>query len=83
MSIFQPTIEDTKPNLDCVYCEVHNYLKSDGKTPTKYRYAQCNNQKKTGGFCYIDIVFKVAGFSFETSCQNCKEYVSKSQLNLF
>ena len=46
MPINQPTIEETKPKVDCVYCEIHNYVESDGKTPSKYKYALCNNPKK-------------------------------------
>ena len=40
-------------------------------------------QKKTYGCGYIDIVFSANPLTFETSCQNCKYYISKSQLNLF
>lgn len=78
----QPTIKETKPNIDCEFCEVHNYVESDGKTPSEYQYAMCNNPKKTHGCCSISIVLKANPLMVETSCQNCKEYLSESQLQL-
>ena len=83
MPLNRPTIKETHPNIDCKFCELHNYVESDGKTQTIYKYAVCNNLKKTHGCCYIDIAFKANPLDFKTSCQNCKEYVSKSQLSFF
>lgn len=79
----QPTIENTKPNTDCVYCEIYNYVESDGKTPSKDKYAVCVNRKKTGGCQHIDIALKGNPLLFQVSCKNCKEYKSRSQLELF
>lgn len=78
----QPTIKETQPNTDCKFCELHHYVKADGKTPTKHQYALCNNPKKTMGCMHIDIVFKANPLEFTTSCQNCQEYISKNQLEI-
>ena len=83
MSYKQPTIEDTKPNTDCKYCVLHHYVESDGKTPCREQYAQCTCPEKTQGFMTIDIVFASNPLEFNTSCQNCENYISKRQLELF
>lgn len=74
-------IENSKPRIDCIYCQIHNYVDMKGnKLPL--RYALCINQVVSRGLTAIDIVSKAQPFEYNTSCKNCKFYESNLQLTI-
>ena len=75
-------IRITQPNLDCKFCIVRNFVNMKGNKVDS-QYAECINQKKTHGCVSIDIKLEINPLMWETSCRNCKLFISRNQLTLF
>lgn len=75
-------IRESKPNVNCKWCEVHNFVDMEGNE-TESQYAVCTHQAKTQGCVSIDITATGNALLFETSCKDCKYYESKGQLTIF
>ena len=76
-------IQNSKPDTDCVYCEVHNYRKADGTGECPEQYAECTCPAICNGLCSVDISATPSHFDCTVTCKGCKHYKGKSQLTLF
>ena len=75
-------IQNSKPDTDCVYCEVHHYRKADGTGEAPEQYAECTCPAICKGLCSVDISATPSPFDCTVTCKGCKHYKGKSQLTL-
>lgn len=75
-------IRVTHPEIDCKFCELHNFVDWEGNVVDS-QYALCTNQENSHGCTAIDIVYDATNLLWEVSCKNCKKFISKNQLLLF
>ena len=83
IEIHDKDIRLTKPNVDCVYCELHHFVDFITKKHVEEMYAVCTNKVKSQGMVSIDITQDGNPLQWETTCKNCKLYCNKNQLDLF
>ena len=76
-------IQNSKPDTDCVYCEVHHDRNGDGDGYAKEQYAECTCPAICKGLCSVDISATPSPFDCTVTCKGCKHYKGKSQLTLF